>query len=464
MSDHHSQGNAPSTPSYARPTSAVHGTLAEFDDVTKLTRACESVRDEGFANWDAHTPFPVHGLDAAMGVKPTKLPWVVLCAGLFGLTAGMVMQCWMNGIDYKFIISGKPLFSIPAFVPVCFELTVLCAALTTFFGCLAFNKLPELFHPLNLSQRFRRATDDRFFVYVEAKDPKYDAGKVENLLAARGATHVEIVRYETDGLHTRLPQGTLGIALIVGVAALAPIVMFARARDRTSDKPRLHLAPPAPIKDDMDSQYKFKAQTTNWFFHDQRAARNWPQGTVAQEDAVTESAYLTGRTTVAAVPPSAPPSSQHRAAHTSQQASKGAQLVHPEIPQSAPQAPFAASIPRQVVLSDKTLARGRERFNVYCSTCHGISGHGDGMVARHADALQEGTWVSPTNLHEPRVRELLVGDIYNTITHGVRNMPAYGHLIEPEDRWLIVAYVKSLQRSLWAKSTDVPDDVRPTVQ
>ena len=135
----------------------------------------------------------------------------------------------------------------------------------------------------------------------------------------------------------------------------------------------------------------------------------------------------------------------------------------PVTPNVAEQPGFATEIPPEVPLTEASMLRGQQRFNIYCSTCHGYSGHGNGMVDRHAEALQEGTWVTPSNLHDERVRNLAVGDLFNTVTHGVRNMPGYGHLIEPVDRWLVVAYVKALQRSHHAPAADVPADVRPTL-
>src|SRR5262245_55669026 len=112
------------------------GLLAEFDSPQGLVQAAARVRDAGYTKWDAHTPFPVHGLDDAMGVKPTRLPFLVLGAGMIGAASGLLMQWWMNAVDYPLIISGKPFNSIPADIPVTFELTVLLASLTAFLGML----------------------------------------------------------------------------------------------------------------------------------------------------------------------------------------------------------------------------------------------------------------------------------------------------------------------------------------
>ncbi len=173
------------------------GYLAEFESVNALIEACERVRDEGFTRWDAHTPFPVHGLDAAMGLRSTKLPWLVFGAGLSGAGIGMLMQWWMNAVDYPLNISGKPLFSIPANIPIAFEVTILFSALTAFVGMLALNGLPQYHHPIFQSERFRRASDDRFFISIEARDPRCRGEMTERFLAGLGAVAVERLSVES---------------------------------------------------------------------------------------------------------------------------------------------------------------------------------------------------------------------------------------------------------------------------
>jgi len=106
------------------------------------------------------------------------------------------------------------------------------------------------------------------------------------------------------------------------------------------------------------------------------------------------------------------------------------------------------------------LEHGRERYDVYCSPCHGLAGFGDGMVAKRADELLEGTWTPPTSFHTDLLRERPAGHLFNTISNGIRNMPAYGPQIPVEDRWAIVAYVRALQRSQNATVDDVPPDIR----
>lgn len=166
--------------------------LAEYHTVDELMHAAEKVRDAGYKKWDCHTPFPVHGLDKAMGVKPTILPFLTLGMGLTGLTTGFVMQWWFNATNidllnigmpgYQYIISGKPMWSLPANIPVMFEMTVMFAAYTTVVMLFVLSRLPRHYNPLFKSARFRRATSDRFFIAVEAADPRFDAKATHKLL------------------------------------------------------------------------------------------------------------------------------------------------------------------------------------------------------------------------------------------------------------------------------------------
>ena len=169
------------------------GALAEFATAAELYRACEGVRDAGYTRWDAHAPFPVHGLERAMGLKASHLPWVVLLMALGGAAAGMGLQGWVSTTAYPLVISGKPFFSWPAFVPVTFELAVLGGALGAVLGMLGINQLPTLHHPLFASKRFERASDDGFFLSIESWDPKFDRDRTVDLLRRLGAREVELV-------------------------------------------------------------------------------------------------------------------------------------------------------------------------------------------------------------------------------------------------------------------------------
>lgn len=169
------------------------GVLAEFRTPRDLCHACEKVRDAGFTRWDAHSPFPVHGLDRAMGLRASKLPFVALFFGLSGAAGAMLLQWWTSTVDYPLVISGKPYFSWQAYVPITFELGVLGAAFAVVIGMLAFNQLPTLWHPVFGSKRFERVTNDRFFISIESWDPLYDPKSSAEFLKKIGAAHVEVL-------------------------------------------------------------------------------------------------------------------------------------------------------------------------------------------------------------------------------------------------------------------------------
>ena len=178
------------------------GLLAEYRDAASLRAAAERVRNAGYKRWDCHSPFPVHGLDRAMGVRPTLLPWLVLAAGLIGGLTALGLQWYCNSPStasaaagglggYPLIFSGKPYLSLPANIPIIFELTVLFASLAAFFGLWALVGLPRLHFPAFASPRFRRATDDRFFITIQAKDKKFEPARTKKFLAATNCVAME---------------------------------------------------------------------------------------------------------------------------------------------------------------------------------------------------------------------------------------------------------------------------------
>ena len=178
--------------------------MAEFKTPGALLEAAGKVHKAGYRWWDCCTPFPVHGLDKVMGIKPTILPVIVFFAGLTGTVLAFSLQSFTNSTDwnfwamvwvtgYPYLISGKPLLSLPAFIPVMFELTILLAALTATFAMYIMNGLPRLHHPLFKSDRFIKVTDDRFFIVIEARDPKFFRDRTITMLQSLGAESVEEV-------------------------------------------------------------------------------------------------------------------------------------------------------------------------------------------------------------------------------------------------------------------------------
>ncbi len=174
-------------------TETTYGLLAHFATPEKLLHACAKVRDAGFSAWDAHTPFPIHGLERAMGLKRSRVSAFCMVLGLSGAALGMLMQWWVATQAYPLVISGKPFFSWPAFVPVTFECGVLGGAFGAVLGFLLQARLPQHHHALFNSDRFAQVTDDGFFISVEASDPHFDAQETARFLTSLGATRVETV-------------------------------------------------------------------------------------------------------------------------------------------------------------------------------------------------------------------------------------------------------------------------------
>lgn len=170
---------------------ALYGLLAEFSSVPQLKAAANKVREAGFKAVDGYSPFPVEELGHDLGIKPTKLPLLVLMAGITGAFVGFGLQAFTSAVDYPINIGGRPLVSVPSFIPITFELTVLFAALTSAFGMLLLNGFPKPYHPVFNVERFRqRGSTDGLFLCIEAKDPRFEKGQTTAFLKSIGAKEV----------------------------------------------------------------------------------------------------------------------------------------------------------------------------------------------------------------------------------------------------------------------------------
>lgn len=217
----------------------------------------------------------------------------------------------------------------------------------------------------------------------------------------------------------KLPGWVVPVLVLTSLIALLPPALISRARATKSTSPRINIIP------DMDFQPRFLPQTENEMYLDGRSMRPRMEGTIA----------------------------------------RGALREDDHFDRGQQNGEWATAFPMEV--TRQVMNRGRERFEIYCAPCHGVGGYGDGMVSRRASELTElghANWTPPTSMHDELVRERPVGHLFNTITHGIRNMPPYGSQIKTADRWAVVAYVKALQRSQNATLSDVPPDARPALQ
>ncbi len=459
MSDHNQH---PSKPSADEPP-RVLGMLAQFEGPEELIAAARAIREKGYRKVEAFSPFPVHGIDKALAARSPVLPWVVLAAGLTGCTVALLMQWYMNATEgdyafagYQFGISGKPFWSLPANIPVAFELTILFAAFTSFLGMIAFNGLPRFSNPLFHHKRFAKATNDGFFLLIESEDPNFSEQAVTTAFESIGGKHVERLLDVPD---QPIPRPFFTIAAIVAVVALLPLAYVAFARGGHSETPRLS------IWCDMDYQPKAKAQTASDLFADGRSMRLPVAGTVARGGLrLDPRLHLglehddgndAGTGEAASAAPGAAPSDEDEA--------------------ESPQKPWITEFPKEIEISQRTMTRGQQRFNIHCAVCHGRAGDGDGLVAQRAFQLQElgqaPAWKPPTSLHAETIRAQPVGQIYNTVTFGKLapggqriGMAGYQEHISLEDRWAIVLYVKALQRTRDAQIDHLTEQEKAALQ
>jgi hypothetical protein len=160
----------------------IYGLMAEFDTPTELVDAARQVRIAGYKKTDAFSPFPLHEIDEALGIRRSILPFLVFGGGVVGLLSGIGLQWFVHVWDYPLNVGGRPYFSLPAFIPPAYELTILLAAFTAVFGMLLLNGLPQPYHPVFNVERFALATREKFFLLIESKDEKFDYEETKSFM------------------------------------------------------------------------------------------------------------------------------------------------------------------------------------------------------------------------------------------------------------------------------------------
>ncbi|MBW2404903.1 MAG: DUF3341 domain-containing protein [Deltaproteobacteria bacterium] len=181
--------------------------LAEYDTPNAIARAAMKVRDAGYQKWDCHTPYALHGMDEAMGLEPTRIGIVSFVFGMLGVATALFMMQYTNafafnllnvGAGYPLIIGGKPPGAVLSMMPIVFELGVLFCGLATLFGLFHLIRLPQHNHPIFESDRFEAASDDKFFISIEAGDDKFDLEQTKALLEGTNPTYLELVEEEVQ--------------------------------------------------------------------------------------------------------------------------------------------------------------------------------------------------------------------------------------------------------------------------
>lgn len=392
----------------------LHGVLAEFETPGALIAAARKVKNAGYTEFDCYSPFPVHGIDDAMGIQRTKLPIVVFLGGLTGLSLGTLMQWWMNAYNWPWNVAGKPTWSIPANVPISYETTILLSVLTTFFGMWAANKLPQVWHPFFRLDRFAKVTDDGLFLGIEASDKRFDAEQTRQLLVAAGATHVDECYVDARPEARAVPRWIWAAMTVVTMLALIPIVQVFKARATRSNLPHYH------VFADMDFQPKAKSDQGFAEFADGRANRGHVANTVPRGELRADDTFYRGLR-------------------------DGAWLT---------------GLPAEIEPTPELVAHGQERFNIYCAPCHGFDGAGHGIVPERMTRLG-GAWEARNLVDKASVAiPMPNGQLFNVISNGANTMMGYAAQIPVDDRWAIVLYVRALQRSQNASESELPADAQ----
>jgi mono/diheme cytochrome c family protein len=401
----------------------LYGVIAEYDTPGELVEAARKVRDAGYTEFDCYSPFPVHGIDDAMGIRRTILPILIFCGGLTGTAGGLLLQWWCNAYNWPWNISGKPAWSIPANVPIAFEATILIAVFTSFFGMWILNKLPQVWHPFFRNERFNHVTDDAFLLGIEARDRRFDTVATPKLLADAGAIRVESVHLDPDPENRHMPRWITAFIVASTAFALIPFAIAAKARTSRSTEPHLHIFP------DMDFQPKYKSDQPMELFADGRENRGELAGTIARGSLNADDLFYRGL----------------------EQTDAGAQ--------------WTTGFPKQLEINEQLMKRGRNRFEIYCTPCHGYDGRGTGAVPQRV-AQTGGVWLARNlvDSSNPVAMTMPNGQLFNTISNGYNTMMGYAAQISHADRWAIVLYVRALQRSQNASLDDIPPDHRSGMQ
>lgn len=366
-----------------------------FDTPDEIVHAAEKASEHGFEKYDVHTPYPLHGMNKAMKLPPSKLGYVALVVGLSGALAALLLMFWMSAVDYPIIIGGKPFFSFPAYVPVMFEVTVLSASIATVLTMLfVFFKLPNNAHPLHDTVYMKKVASDKYGISIQAEDKLFSEPSVKKFLQECGAKEITAVYYDNAEINHKnkiLEPKFIGFLLFTALLT-AGVTYF------TLNK--LLYMPPF---DWMMEQEKLNPQSASAVFTDGFGMRNPVEGTIPR--GFTPYQYA----------------GQPEAAEEN--------LINP------------------LPVSKQVLELGQQKYDTFCSPCHGYYGEGDSRL--------RGQFPNPPSIHSEKLRSWKDGRIFHVITDGQNIMPSYAGQLTVEERWAVVHYTRVLQRALNAKESDL---------
>jgi len=372
----------------------IFGVAGLFNTPDEIIHAAKSVSDKGFTKYDVHTPYPVHGMDKAMKLKPSRLGFITLAFGLTGAAIALISMYLSMAKDYPMIIGGKPFFALPAFIPVTFELTVLFATLSTVIGMIVFFfKFPSNSHPLHDTDYMKAVSHNQYGVCIESDDPDFDEEKCKSLLNGLGACSVEIIYYPEGVGYNSLSGKFLWFLLLVAILVSGG-TYFALNK-------LLYIAPFTW----MSKQEKLTTQSRSDFFKDEFGMRTPVKGTVAR-------GYMPYPYKGIAQQPATP-------------------LSNPLLPTKA------------------VLETGKKKFLTFCSPCHGNYADGDGRL--------RGQFPKPPSLHSAKVRDWADGNVFHVIMVGQNVMPSYANQVTTDEAWSIIHYLRTMQKAKNASEDDIKE-------
>ncbi len=379
-------------------TQEAFSVLGIFDTPDALIRAIGEVKGKTGHRLEAYTPYPVHGLDRALGYRKSPIGGMVFVMGFIGAVSALVLELWTSGWDYPLVTAGKPVLSWEAFIPILFEITVLFAALAAGLGMLLLlNRLPALRHPMLRTRSMALLTRDRFGLAVESAGEPLDTGALAALLGKAGALEIEVVE----------PSPARGPASPKALATGLAMILLACLAAAGTTYWGIKLFPRVIPMVHMLDQPRLDPQSGSPFFADGSGMRPPVEGTVSQ-----------------GAPPYLP---------RNRQEAEG--LVNP--------LPGTAAVFR----------RGRAVYDTHCAVCHGLLGNGEGSLTAAYGAR-------PTRLTAGAGRALSDGAIYHVIVAGKNAMPPYASDLTEDERWAAVHYVRVLERALDALDTDFQEGAR----